>query len=156
MAYKIDRLQAGDSTLFKKVILLFGEVFEMSDFQPPTEEYLESLLMKPDFFAFAAFEDDLVIGGLTGYLLPQYYFTKPLAYIYDMAVKTAFQRKGIGSQLIEATLNYCKSLGVGELFVQADDTDDYALEFYHSTGGLRGKAINFYYHIELNNETYPD
>lgn len=79
MAYKIDRLQAGDSTLFKKVILLFGEVFEMSDFQPPTEEYLESLLMKPDFFAFAAFEDDLVIGGLTGVFITTILLYKTLS-----------------------------------------------------------------------------
>lgn len=32
-----------------------------------------------------------------------------------------------------------------EVFVQADEADDYALDFYHSTGAAEEKVVHFYY-----------
>lgn len=119
----------------------------MENVKLPTDSYLQQLLDKNDFFVFTASVNNKVVGGLTGYTLPQYYSEHSLAYIYDLAVKTAFQRQGIGKQLIAAINDYCKKAGIEKVFVQADDTDDYTLEFYHSSGAERGKAVNFYYHL---------
>ena len=86
-----------------------------------------------------------VAGGLTSYLLQQYYSQSPLVYIYDLAVKTELQRKGIGKMLISGIAEYCKERGVAEVFVQADEADDYALDFYRSTGGIAEKVVHFVY-----------
>ena len=89
-----------------------------------------------------------MIGGLTAYTLQQYYSTSPLVYLYDLAVASEFQRQGIGKALISSLLNYCKSMGIEEVFVQADETDSHAIDFYHSTGGIGEKCVNFSYPLK--------
>lgn len=86
-----------------------------------------------------------VIGGSTSYTLHQYYSKLPLVYIYDLAVKTKFQRQGIGKMLISGITNYCREIGIEEVFVQADEEDGYAIEFYHSTGATTEKVVHFSY-----------
>ncbi|MGH2566477.1 MAG: GNAT family N-acetyltransferase, partial [Ginsengibacter sp.] len=66
-------------------------------------------------------------------------------YILDLAIKTEFQRKGLGRKLMEKTIEYCKNQNMNVLFVQADETDQHAIDFYHSLGGISEKAINFDY-----------
>lgn len=147
MDFQIKKLEATDLESFENLILTFGEVFEMETPSAPQPDYLRSLLAQKSFFAFGAFAGQELAGGVTGYLLPQYYVESPLAYIYDLAVRKEFQRKGIGRGLIDAVQAYCRTENIEQLFVQADDTDEYALEFYHASGAERGKAVNFYYHL---------
>lgn len=147
MNTEIKKLEPKDLHQFKELIRVFEDVFEMENLELPDDGYLQQLLEKKDFFVFTASVNNEVVGGLTSYTLPQYYSKHSLAYIYDLAVKTAFQRQGIGKLLIGAINDYCKKAGAEKVFVQADDTDDYALEFYHSSGAERGKAVNFYYHL---------
>jgi aminoglycoside 3-N-acetyltransferase I len=147
MNVEIKKLVNTDLHQFKELIRVFEDVFEMENVKLPTDSYLQQLLEKKDFFVFTASVNNKVVGGLTSYMLPQYYSEHSLAYIYDLAVITSFQRQGIGKLLIAAINDYCKKAGIEKVFVQADDTDDYALEFYHSSGAERGKAVNFYYHL---------
>ena len=93
---------------------------------------------------FVAFSDNNIVGGLTAYILQQYYSRLPLVYVYDIAVKIEFQRQGIGRMLITSITKYCKEIGVEEVFVQADEVDDYAIEFYTSTGARNEKVRHFY------------
>jgi aminoglycoside 3-N-acetyltransferase I len=78
-----------------QLFLLFQQVF---DAKLPTvkKAYLKKLLNRPDFICFAAIYKNEVIGGLTAYELPMYHSETSEMYIYDIAVKPAFQRKGIG------------------------------------------------------------
>jgi len=88
------------------------------------------------------------VGGLTGYRLDPYYSEKPLAYIYDLAVKKERQRQGIGKKLIEEVTQYFANEGFEEVFVQADKEDDYALDFYRSTVPTEEEDVShFYYRI---------
>lgn len=64
-----------------------------------------------------------------------------MAYSYDMAVLTAYQRKGIGRKLVEFANEYCRGRGFKEVFVQADKVDDYALDFYRTTSLSAEKAV---------------
>jgi len=80
--------------------------------------------------------------------LRQYYSTSPLVYIYDLAVAPEYQRKGIGKMLITEIQSYCKDIGVEEVFVQADVADDYALDFYRSTGARGEDVVHFYYPLK--------
>lgn len=142
---EIKKLSSTDLEQFIELIRVFEDVFEMKQFQMPNPNYLQSLLERDDFFVFVSILDGKVVGGLTSYLLRQYYSERPLVYIYDLAVQTHLQRKGIGKSLITSINSYCKEKGMEEVFVQADLVDDYALDFYKSTGGRAEDVVHFYY-----------
>lgn len=145
LSIEIKKLETHDIDQFIALIRVFEDVFEMKNFLMPDHHYLQQLLAKDDFFVFVALSEGNVLGGLTSYTLQQYYSTSPLVYIYDLAVQTDFQRKGIGKKLISAITKYCKEMGMEEVFVQADEVDDYALDFYRSTGATSEKVVHFYY-----------
>ncbi|HYV91822.1 MAG TPA: GNAT family N-acetyltransferase [Chitinophagales bacterium] len=151
MDIKIEKLNRNDIEKFIELIRVFEDVFKMKNFKIPDETYLLQLLAKDSFFVFVALLNNKVIGGLTSYIMQQYYSKSPLVYIYDLAVKTEFQRKGIGKMLITGNNNYCKDIGVEAVMVEADEVDDYAIKFYHSTGATAEKVIHFDY--LLNDKT---
>ena len=133
MHMEILRLNERNLNRFIELIELFGDVFEMKEFNKPSDLYLKNLLSKKDFLVFVAISENQVIGGLTAYTLDQYYSERPLAYIYDLAVSKSFQRQGIGTNLIKSFRDYCSDYGFEEIFVQADKVDTYALDFYRQT-----------------------
>lgn len=145
MDITIKKLGKHDIDKFKELIRLFEDVFEMENFSLPAEYHLQNLLEKDSFFVFVALVKNQVVGGLTSYTLQQYYSESPLVYIYDLAVKAELQRQGIGSKLISAITKYCREAGVEEVFVQADEADGYALDFYRSTGATAEQVVHFYY-----------
>lgn len=149
---QIRKLAKSELNEFIELIRVFEEVFEMKDSTLPESEHLQKLLSRNDFFAFAAIENQKVVGGLTAYVLEQYYSTRKLAYVFDLAVKTEFQRQGIGTKLMSAIVNYCRERGFEEVFVQADKIDDYALEFYRSTGITMEEDVSHFYYVLTNDK----
>lgn len=146
MNLKIKKLNKSDLPEFIQLIKVFEAVFEMKDLVVPPEDHLQDLLADDKFMVFVALNEDLkVVAGLTAYTLTQYYSTKPLVYIFDLAVSVPLQRKGIGKNLIAEINRYCKESGMEEVFVQADIADDYAVDFYRSTGGIPESVIHFTY-----------
>ncbi len=150
MSINIQKLNNTNIHQFTELIRVFEEVFEMKNFQIPSQKYLQSLLNRDDFFAFVALSDKKVLGGLTSYIMHQYYAEAPLVYIFDLAVKTEFQRKGIGQMLISGNNEYCKSIGVEFVMVEADEEDEHAIEFYRSTGAIGQKVTHFDYELNKN------
>lgn len=146
LSLTIKKLGEDDIALFQNTIVLFERVFEMENFSMPSSNHLTNLLGKEDFMVFTAFQGDKVVGGLTAYVLHQYYSEKPLAYIYDLAVNTHLQRKGIGKQLIDAVNSHCREKGFEEVFVQADKDEEHAVNFYRSTNPTdEEEVVHFYY-----------
>lgn len=144
----IERLGKDDLSRFIELIRLFEVVFEMKDFKLPDSKHLLRLLHDDAFFVFVAIVGNRVVGGLTSYVLNQYYSEKPLAYIFDLAVETALQRQGIGKQLIVAANQFYKERGFEEVFVQADKIDEYAIDFYRSTKPTdEEQVVHFYYQL---------
>ncbi len=143
---KIKRLLEGDLNEFVDLVKLFEEVFEMKNFSIPDKRHLQNLLNRIDFDVFVAFKNDMVVGGLTTYVLEQYYSGKPLAYIYDLAVDTHLQRQGIGKKLITEANKFYREKGFEEVFVQAEKVDDHVIDFYRKTN-LSGEeqVVHFYY-----------
>ncbi len=146
---EIRKLTNEDISPFTELIQVFEGVFEMENFVLPSKEHLLKLLSTPGFMVFVAMENTSVLGGLTVYTLPQYYSEKPQAYLYDLAIRTDYQRKGIGKQLIAGLNSYCLHNGYQEVFVQADKTDDYALDFYRCTNPTNEEqVVHFSYILE--------
>ena len=148
MEVKVKKLADSDLNQFKELIFLFEDVFEMKNFEMPVDDHLASLLKKDGFYVFVALVEGRVVGGLTAYTLERYYSTSPLVYIFDLAVRTEFQRRGIGRKLIAGINDFCREIGAEEVFVQADEVDLYALEFYRSTGGNAEKVVHFTYPLQ--------
>ena len=141
----VKRLAPSELDKFVALIQVFEEVFEMKGFQMPGEQYLQIQLAKDDFYVFVAMLEEKVVGGLTAYTLVQYYSERPLVYIYDLAVLDRYQRRGIGRKLMDEITAYCKESGVEEVFVQADQEDQHAIDFYQATGGIAEQVVHFYY-----------
>ena len=134
-------MKPGEIEDFIDLVKLFSIVFEHEDFKLPAKAHLQLLLNRNDFIVFVAAVNEEIIGGLTAYSLQQYYSEKPLAYIYDIAVKGDYQRKGIGKDLINAFNTFCKKNGFEEMFVQAEKEDTHALDFYRSTNVDREQEV---------------
>ncbi|MEM7549787.1 MAG: GNAT family N-acetyltransferase [Bacteroidota bacterium] len=133
MMVDVKKLGANDIKEFLELICVFEDVFEMEDFEMPSQDHLKRLLSKSSFMVFVAKVENEVVGGLMAYVLDQYYSEKPRAYIYDLAVLSNYQRQGIGKKLIAGINGYCNENGFEEVYVQADQVDDHAISFYHST-----------------------
>jgi aminoglycoside 3-N-acetyltransferase I len=144
--FQIRRLEKQDVVLFQQLILLFQELFEMKKTSIPEETYLIQLLTNPDFIVYAIITEDEIIGGLTAYELASYYSKGSEIFIYDIAIKSTFQRKGLGKQLLLSLKEYSKQKGINAIFVDANEEDDHAVDFYHSTGGRADKVIQFTYY----------
>ncbi|HEV7231552.1 MAG TPA: GNAT family N-acetyltransferase, partial [Bacteroidia bacterium] len=142
---QIQQLGKQDANLFRKLLKRFQNVFEMTDMALVSDDYLKSLLAAPSFVVFVAINENEVIGGLTGHEIPLYYAEASEMFIYDIAIEPVFQRKGIGKMLLQSLASYCKENNIREMFVAANEEDDHALNFYHSSGGQSERVIHFNY-----------
>jgi ribosomal protein S18 acetylase RimI-like enzyme len=148
MNTQIEKLNSEDIDKFIQLIEVFEDVFEMKNFKMPDILYLQELLKKPDFFVFVATSENKVVGGLTSYIMHQYYSSSPLVYIFDLAVKREFQRQGLGKMLIKANNEHSQSISAETVMVQADLEDEHAIEFYKSTGAKGMDVIHFDYGLK--------
>ncbi len=123
---------------------MMGEVFEVAS-EPLSDGYLDRLLGRPDFWAFAAFVGDEVAGGLTAHTLMMTRSESSEVFIYDIAVRTDHQRKGVGRLLMTTLREAALAEGIEDLFVPADDEDTHALDFYRALGGEAAPVTIFTY-----------
>ena len=84
-----------------------------------------------------------IIAGLTAHQFDSTYFEANEVYVYDLAVHQNFQRKGVGTGLMEELKRISCSNGDKEIFLQADIEDEYALKFYKKIGGIPENVIHF-------------
>ncbi len=142
---EIKRLTPPDTDKLKQLLYVFDDVFEWSLFTMPSDKHIYKMLESAQHLVFTALLNGVVIGGLTAYVLDEFETETSLVYIYDLAVKTEYQRQGIGQRLIKGINEYCRQQGIAEVFVQADEADDYAVDFYRKTGGKEMKVAQFTY-----------
>ena len=145
--YTLKKLEWEDVSLFEKLILVFKDVFETETIISFDDDHLTNLLQNPTFIVYIISQNEEIVGGLTAYELPMYYLNKSELFIYDIAIKNEFQRKGLGRQLLAAVTSYCKENNIENLFVAASEEDTNALDFYRSTGGKEEKVVHFNYFI---------
>ena len=86
---------------FREMLNVFEEVFEWEEKSKVDDNYISNILKNPNFLVLVAKIDNKVVGGLTAHILPNYGTGKSMIYIYDLGVKTNFQKRGIGKKLIQ-------------------------------------------------------
>jgi aminoglycoside 3-N-acetyltransferase I len=144
-AFQIKKLGKQDVLIFRKLIDLFHQVFEVENPKQAEESYLANLLEKPDFIAMCVVVENELAGGLTAYELPMYYANESELFIYDIAIRPEFQKKGLGRELLKFLEKYCRQQNIRVMFVAANEEDEHALEFYHATGGKAERVVHFNY-----------
>jgi len=142
---ELKQLSVADLAITQQLFILLQQVFGAEQPIKVSEVYTQKLLENPVFVAFAAIVNNEPVGGLTGYISPMYNGEVSELYIYDIAVKPEFQRRGIGKQLILFAKDYCSKNGMSAMYVQANAEDEHALDFYRSTNANEERVVHFTY-----------
>ncbi len=108
-----------------------------------SDDYLDRLLAHEDFWAIAACVDDVIVGGLTAHTLPMTSSSSAEIFIYDIAVRSDYQRQGVGRRLLTDLRARAAASGISVVFVSADNADTDALDFYRALGGA-ASPVTFY------------
>jgi aminoglycoside 3-N-acetyltransferase I len=108
-----------------------------------SDAYVDGLLKRDEFWALAAVSGEHVVGGLTAHTLPMTRTGVPEVFLYDLAVRTDRQRRGIGRQLVRHLREAAAEVGIGELFVPVDVAHEHARHFYRALGGAEAPVAFF-------------
>ncbi len=152
MATQIRRLNKADAATARVLAQLFEEVFEESQGDPNSTQSLAEWLEKPEFIALTAEESGAVVGGLSAYVLPLLASSTSEVFVYNIAVRSSHQRKGIGRMLWQRLMDLCLDMGIKTIFVPAHEEDEHALEFYRNLGGEEERVRQFNFKVRSTKE----
>ena len=139
------QLASGDVEQFRRMLALFGHVFDQLDTYvgaQPRGAYLEKLLGGEQFIAIVTLDGEAVVGGLAAYELKKFEQERSEIYIYDLAVDENHRRQGVATGLIEHLKGIAIARGAYVIFVQADYSDDPAIALYTKLG-VREDVLHF-------------
>lgn len=139
---RLKRLTLGDRDLARALFTLIADVFE-EECEELSDGYVDRLLGREDFWAIAAFSGDHIIGGVTAHMLAMTSRAASEIFIYDLAVRSDHQRKGVGRLLVAELRAKAAASGIREVFVPADNDDVHALAFYSALGGAASPVTIF-------------
>ncbi|MDQ3144736.1 MAG: AAC(3)-I family aminoglycoside N-acetyltransferase [Pseudomonadota bacterium] len=142
---EVTRLGAGDVDRFRQLNRLFSDVFEDPESysaKPPNDAYTERLLRREEFIALSATVGGELAGCLAAYELVKYEQQRSEIYIYDLAVRDEFRRRGVATALIEALKPIAQACRAWMIYVQADPPDAPAVALYDKLG-LREEVFHF-------------
>jgi aminoglycoside 3-N-acetyltransferase I len=141
----VHRLTPSDVSQLRALNALFGEAFDDHESyraQPPSDEYLESLLAKEHVIALVALAEEQVAGGLVAFELEKFERARREIYIYDLAVAETHRRQGIATALIDRLREIAAERGAWVIYVQADYGDEPAIALYEKLG-TREEVLHF-------------
>lgn len=140
----IERLGPHDVEAMQTANRLFSEVFGSEGYQgpPPGVDHLRKLLLDEKFIALVARLDGEMVGALAGYELVKFEAERSEIYIYDLAVREEYRRRGVATALIEALKPIARKKGASAIFVQADPPDAPAVALYDKLG-TREEVLHF-------------
>lgn len=103
----------------------------------PSQETIFKFLSNSQNILLSAELDNSLVGQLIGYILERWDKDEPMLFLYSIDVAEAYQRKGVGTALIEAAKKLGRIQGCSEAFVFTNASNVAAMQLYQSTGGKR-------------------
>jgi aminoglycoside 3-N-acetyltransferase I len=149
------RLGPGDEPVALEMFEMMKAVFGEEEArrvggEPLRKEDVAVLLSRKEFWAVAATEGGVVVGGLTAHALPMTRSRSTELFIYDLAVSSEHQRRGIGRALVAELISLARSAGIDTVFVPAEDEDTHALAFYRAVGGVPSPVTFFTFSLRAD------
>ncbi len=138
----IQRLGPADRDLARATFALMASVFGERQ-SSLSDDYLDRVLARPEFWGLAASSAGSVIGGLTAHTLPMTAYEGSELFVYDIAVAPNHQRRGAGRRLLDFLRREASALGISTVFVPVHDEDTEAHAFYTAVGGTASKVTFF-------------
>ena len=111
--------------------------------RPLSDDYVDALLARADFWAFAAVEGDEPVGGIIAHVLPMTRSPSRELFVYDVAVREDRQRRGIGRAMLVELVAQAGREGLESVFVAVADEDVHATDFYRAVGGAASPVTMF-------------
>jgi aminoglycoside 3-N-acetyltransferase I len=146
MNLHIRKLQDSDVIIAQELFVLFKKAFfdvVITKSDLPDAEYICSLLRKDNFHIFVAFNDEVVIGGVTLYELDMYMKKTKEAYLYDIGVDEVYRHRGVATALVDAIRLFGVERGIETIFVEASTGDVDAVAFYESLHIEKESVVHF-------------
>jgi GNAT superfamily N-acetyltransferase len=121
--------------LFKKEHVEYDSTLDATwTFGKKGTKYFTDVLKKG--FAAIAEADGKTVGYIVGGKLPPYSYrtTKRTAELGNMFIVKGYRKKGIGTKLIRAFLEWCKKEGCKHIEIEAFAANKKGIKFYHKFG----------------------
>lgn len=103
----------------------------------PSQETIVKFLGNLQNILLSAEVDDALAGQVIGYILDRWDQNEPMLFLYSIDVAETYQRRGIGTALIEAIRKLGRIQNCSEAFVFTNESNLAAMQLYQSTGGKR-------------------
>jgi ribosomal protein S18 acetylase RimI-like enzyme len=125
----IERLANVDAAQIAGLNALFDEGTEWD------AEQGQMFLRNPDnLFLLARWEGELC-GFLTAHRLQRFDRRKAEVLLYEIGVEESYQRRGVGTALINEVKRWAEEVGADEIWVLTEASNSAGMGFYESTGG---------------------
>jgi ribosomal protein S18 acetylase RimI-like enzyme len=125
---EIRRLGPGDEFEVVRGAYLFDE--------PPDPTAVRSYLADERNVLLLAYDEEAPVGFLRGTELDQLKWPRKQMFLYEIEVAPGFRRQGVGKELIETLLQWCRERDLEEVFVFTDPANEAAVRLYRSTGAV--------------------
>src|SRR5687767_8539391 len=148
---RVERIGQGGLAVMKPANELFNEVFGEEAYHgpPPGADHLRKLLADDKFIALVAYIDDRMVGALAGYEMVKFEAERSEIYIYDLAVREEWRRRGVATGLIEHLKVIARDKGAWVIIVQADPPDKPAVALYDKLG-TREEVLHFDINVDAD------
>jgi ribosomal protein S18 acetylase RimI-like enzyme len=98
---------------------------------------VEELLADDRTLFFVAFEEDEAIAFVLAYELIRRHGDPSSIFVYEIDVDEPYRRRGVGTALMHAVEGVAGERGISEGFVLTSESNEAAMRFYESLGGVR-------------------
>lgn len=88
-------------------------------------------------FFYACIFENKIIGFLYGYKLNRLDNKGDMLYIHEVGVHDNFQKRGIGTKLLENVKIYCKQKNICRIFLATETKNIAACKLYEKAGGIK-------------------
>lgn len=98
---------------------------------------LVAFLNDPACYLLVSRAGDEVVGSLNGYRLHNPGTSQPQLLLYEIDVKDAWRRRGVGTALVDAFLAEARACNASEVWVVANESNHAAMGLYRDCGFVR-------------------